>query len=391
MVELQSVRQGRTALLAWYDEHKRELPWRNTRDPWAIWISEVMLQQTRVVSVLEYYPRFLERFPTPQALADASWEEVSALWAGLGYYRRARHLQQAAQQLCERFGGHIPANPQQFGTLQGVGRYTQGAVMSIAFDLEEPIVDGNVIRVFTRWYAEEQNARSPEVVRKLWRWASEWVIGTRAGDLNQSIMELGATICTPKNPRCDRCPLAFTCQAYQQHCVERLPYLPKQLKTLPIEIYLAALVRDKQGKVWVVQTSQEGLLGGLWGFPMLRWSEDSKIFDDLLAGQSNQLSLFETIHPQSEECLNQVRSLFKQQRNLEVNQLITSIKHRFTHKEWRVYLFDAIGIPQQREGESELRCVGESELSQMGVGGPSLKAGRKAGLALKARRGAGEH
>lgn len=385
-VRASTLKQARGALLEWYDLNKRALPWRDRRDPWAIWLSEVMLQQTRVVSVLEYYPRFIERFPSPRDLAEASWEEVSALWAGLGYYRRARNLQAAAQQLCEAHDGVVPRDPARFAALKGVGRYTCGAVMSIAFDLEEPIVDGNVTRVFTRWYAEERDARAREVQQALWGWAERWVKGERPGDLNQAIMELGATICTPKSPRCEQCPLASSCQARARSLVSALPYLPKKVKTLPEEIYLAGISREGQG-LWVVQAADEGLLGGLWGLPLTLWEGETAPLDEVLACAGEQLSLFAPAEPEE---LERGRALLQLQRKFEsVGRLICSVSHRFTHKVWRLYVFEAHGAPELSVGERAVRLVSIEELSGMGLGGPSLKAGRAAGLALRARRGAG--
>jgi len=381
--------QARSLLLDWYDEHQRALPWRESRDPWAIWVSEVMLQQTRVASVLEYYPRFLARFPTPSALAEADWDEVAALWAGLGYYRRARNLHEAARQVCERHEGQVPSAPEAFAALKGVGPYTRGAVLSIAFGLEEPIVDGNVIRVLCRWYGEERDARSREVQKLLWSWAAEWARGERPGDLNQALMELGATRCSPRSPQCERCPISESCAARSLGAVERIPSLPKRERALPEERYLAALSRDEAGGVWVVQAGGEGLLAGLWGLPLSPWDGAIEPLERALKEQGEQLDLF-TEMGGAAEVLAQAQAGLKEGRGLEqVGRLLAVVEHRFTHKRWRLYVFEAAGQPSLSETERGARCVSVEALSELALGGPSLKAGRAAGLALKARRGSG--
>jgi A/G-specific adenine glycosylase len=197
----------RAALLAWFDRNRRELPWRRTRDPYAIWLSEVMLQQTQVATVIPYWERFLARFPTVTALAEAPLDEVLSLWSGLGYYSRARNLHRAANEVVARHGGALPASHAALLALPGFGRYTAGAVASIAFGLPEPLVDGNVARVFSRACAIEGAPGDREREKKLWAEAARWVQGERPGELNQALMELGATVCTARSPRCGLCPL----------------------------------------------------------------------------------------------------------------------------------------------------------------------------------------
>src|SRR4051812_9532582 len=200
-----------SSLLDWYDtvHQNRGMPWRQTRDPYAIWLSETMLQQTQVETVKPYYARFLERFPTIEDLAAAPLEQVLALWAGLGYYRRARHLHAAAQHVVEKHGGELPSNVDLLMDLPGVGRYTAGAVGSIAFGLPAPVVDGNVTRVLSRLTAYDKDVGVPANVEFLWNVAGQVVAGSasRYGDVNQALMELGATVCTPASPKCDSCPV----------------------------------------------------------------------------------------------------------------------------------------------------------------------------------------
>ena len=253
-------------LLTWYRAHGRSLPWRGTRDPWAIWVSEVMLQQTRVETVGPYWERFLRRFPTPTALAEADEQEVLRHWAGLGYYRRARHLHAAARDVVARFGGEVPPTSQEFRSLKGVGRYTAGAVMSIAFDLPEPILDGNVIRVLSRLFRITGDPRSVENQRRLWALAEEVLPDEAAGDFNQALMDLGATICTPTSPNCDACPVSARCEARAAGVVESLP---ERTKRAPVKAVRAvcAVLTGADGRWLLARRPDDGLLAGLWEFP----------------------------------------------------------------------------------------------------------------------------
>ena len=209
-----STRAGelREALLAWYRANRRDLPWRagegEPADPYRVWLSEVMLQQTRVETVVRFYERWLERFPTLAALADAPLDDVLKAWEGLGYYSRARNFHSAVREVRARYGGDVPDDPEAFGALPGVGRYTEGAVMSIAFGQAAPIVDGNVRRVFARWTDDPDPPAA-----SLWAMAARLAPGSAPGELNQALMELGATVCTPRKPRCGVCPARELCQA----------------------------------------------------------------------------------------------------------------------------------------------------------------------------------
>lgn len=220
------MRSFASRLLAWFERHRRELPWRQTRDPWAIWVSEVMLQQTRVDTVREPYKRFLHRYPTPAALATASDDELQTAWRGLGYYRRARLLRAGARAVVESHGGAVPANAVQLGELPGIGGYTRGAIASIAFGLPEPAIDGNVERVLARHEALRDNVKSAAVQRQLATLVRQRQPATRPGDFNQALMELGATLCTPQQPACEVCPIAADCRGRQQGLVEELPRRP---------------------------------------------------------------------------------------------------------------------------------------------------------------------
>lgn len=264
----------RQKLLGWYDEAARDLPWRQTRDPYAIWVSEVMLQQTRVETVIPYYERFLASFPTPSVLAEADEDTVLSHWSGLGYYRRARLLHSGVREVVAKYGGKVPEDAEARRTLPGVGRYTAGAIGSIAFDKEEPIVDGNVTRVLARLFRINTPVGSSVTSKRLWEEAARLVPGARPGAFNQALMELGATVCTPKQPRCASCPVAEDCEARARGEVDSLP-VPRVRKA-PSEIELAAVVatrgRGTEQRVWLVR-SEESLFAGLWGLPMVARSD----------------------------------------------------------------------------------------------------------------------
>ncbi|MCP3983357.1 MAG: A/G-specific adenine glycosylase [bacterium] len=255
----------RGALLRWYDREARDLPWRRTRDPYEIWISETMLQQTRVDTVIPYYERFLERFPTVESLADADADDLMEHWAGLGYYRRARNLRAAARQIVEHHHGDLPDEVDGLLSLPGVGRYTAGAVASIAFDRPAPIVDGNVARVFARFFGIRQDILAASVQARLWQEAETLARGRRPGDLNQAVMELGATICTPRAPECARCPLERRCNAHEAGDAAALPF--KAARKAPKRVAAVAARITRNGRHLAARRPPGGLLGGLWELP----------------------------------------------------------------------------------------------------------------------------
>ncbi len=260
----------RRRLLAFYDDHRRDLPWRGSKDPYAILVSEIMLQQTTVAAVVPYYERFLVRFPDLKSLARASEEDVLAAWAGLGYYRRARSLREACRQTVRRYGGHLPGTAAGLRELPGIGPYTAGAVASIAFDLPEPVLDGNVVRVLSRLAARP--GRGSGEMRILEKAARALVEGRRPGDLNQALMELGATICTPKNPRCGDCPVARSCSARREGLPEMYPRALRR-QTPEQRHGVVLVVRHSGGRVYLVQRGAESLMPGLWELPGLGGQE----------------------------------------------------------------------------------------------------------------------
>jgi A/G-specific adenine glycosylase len=255
----------RAALEKWWKRHRRDLPWRRRGDPYAIWVSEVMLQQTRVATVTEYYERFLGAFPTVEALAAASDSAVLKAWEGMGYYSRARNLHAAARRIVTEHAGRLPTSIEALRSLPGVGPYTAAAVASIAFGLDEPVLDGNVTRVLARVFRVRQDPRTAKARRKLLALARSLIPPGKAGLINQALMDLGATVCVPANPRCPTCPIRAHCQAFARGEQDRLP---RKRPRKPLPHYdVAAGIVWRRGRVLIDRRKPDGLLGGLWEFP----------------------------------------------------------------------------------------------------------------------------
>ena len=252
-------------LLAWYDHNARELPWRSHPTPYTTLVSEVMLQQTQIETVIPYYHRFLERFPDFESLAAASQEEVLSLWEGLGYYSRARNLHKAAQVVVTQHGGQLPSDKYQLLRLPGIGAYSAGAILSIAFGQREPALDGNIRRVYARLMNLRKPLDTTAAKDALDAFSWQTLPKKRAGDYNQALMDLGRTVCTPKNPRCEMCPLCVQCLAYESGDPGTLP-VKREKPQVPHWIVTAAVIQ-KQGKVFVARRPEGGLLGGMWEFP----------------------------------------------------------------------------------------------------------------------------
>lgn len=255
----------RQALQAWYRAAARDLPWRRTTDPYAIWLSEVMLQQTRVSTAIPYYERFLRRFPTVSRLARARLDTVLKMWEGLGYYSRARNLHKAAREIVSRFHGRLPQTKEDLLTLPGVGRYTAGAIASIAFNERAPLVDGNVERVLCRVFRIHGSPKDAAIRDRIWSFAEELVPEDKAGLFNQALMELGSEICSPRRPRCDKCPLARSCEARIHKEQESLPARTAR-KPVPRHTIVVGVIY-RAGRILIDKRKPEGLLGGLWEFP----------------------------------------------------------------------------------------------------------------------------
>ncbi|HHJ13068.1 MAG TPA: adenine DNA glycosylase [Gammaproteobacteria bacterium] len=254
-------------VLDWYARHGRhDLPWQRESTPYRVWVSEIMLQQTRVDTVIPYYRRFMARFPEVQALAGAPLDEVLHHWSGLGYYARARNLHRAARILCEQHDGHFPQHIDAVQALPGIGRSTAGAILSLALGQRHPILDGNVKRVLARYHAVEGWPGGGPVLRELWRLAEAALPARQAGAYNQAMMDLGATLCTRGQPACGRCPLADGCRAHARGIEAMLP-TPRPRKQLPVRKTHMLVLQDGQGAAWLCQRPPEGIWGGLWSFP----------------------------------------------------------------------------------------------------------------------------
>jgi len=252
--------------VTWYLVHRRDLPWRRTRDPYLIWLSEVMLQQTRVDQAMPYYERFVGRFPDVRALANADIHDVLVAWEGLGYYSRARNLHAAAKQIVGQFDGRIPDTWDAIRSLKGVGDYTAAAVLSIAYGRPHAVVDGNVIRVVSRYLGIREDVGSAAVKGTIQKTVSEWIPADAPSEFNQGMMELGATVCTPRNPLCSECPLATACVARLTLQTETIPYKAPKAK-VPHHQIVVGIIFDESGRVLIAQRPETAMLGGLWEFP----------------------------------------------------------------------------------------------------------------------------
>lgn len=284
----------RRRLLTWYDAHRRDLPWRKSRDPYAILVSEVMLQQTRVETVIPYFLRFLTSFPSVEQLAAATEEDVLRHWAGLGYYRRARLLHSTAKAVVERHRSRFPDTVTELLALPGIGRYTAGALASIAFDKSEPLVDGNVARVIARVSTLPGDTKQRAFVDRAWQIAAEWVPATRAGDFNQALMELGATVCTPRDPRCSECPIAMECAAKRSERVAEFP--TPTSRSQPIAVRIASCIVESDSspgkpRIAIVRRTPGTKMAGLHDLPALEISESEDAGEALVRYLEDELAL----------------------------------------------------------------------------------------------------
>lgn len=329
MWEEEKIASFREKLLAWYDANKRDLPWRRAQDPYEIWISEIMLQQTRVDTVIPYYERFLNWFPTVADLAHAPEEKLLKAWEGLGYYSRVRNMQKAAQQIMENHGGVFPSSYEEISKLKGIGPYTAGAIASIAFGLPEPAVDGNVMRVLARLFEVDYDIGIP-ANRKIFQAMMEILIDpARPGDFNQALMDLGSDIESPVNPRPDESPVKEFSAAYQHGTMDRYPI--KAPKKKPVPVYLTAfIIKDSQGRYLLEKNEREGLLSGFWHFPLIEV--------DSLSLNLGQLSLLDG---KGEAESNPEILSFEQDYDLAIDWQDRSypiVQHVFSHRKWQVQI-----------------------------------------------------
>jgi len=308
-------------LFDWYRTNRRDLPWRGTKDPYRTWVAEIMLQQTRVDTVIPYYERFLKRFPDVRALARAREDDVLKAWENLGYYSRARHLSEAARIVVERFGGSIPSTMEGLRALPGVGAYTAGAILSIAYGRPIAAVDGNVIRVIARLFGIEDSIARPGTRKKIGEIVRRLVPAEEPGHFNEALMDLGSGICTPRRPACPACPLSAACLALARGTQASLPARDKAA-ALPRREASVAVIRDGGGRVLLVKRPRRGLLGGLWRFPGAEGKEARAL-----------------------------RSALKKQQGLDVvvGKEVFTVEHAYSHFAVTVHVFDCrlrAGAPQ---------------------------------------------
>lgn len=302
-------------LLSWYEKNKRKLPWRETTDPYHIWVSEIMLQQTRVDTVIPYFNRFIAKYPTVYSLAEAPEEEVLKMWEGLGYYSRARNLHSAVREVVDKYEGKVPDEKAELSTLKGVGPYTQGAILSIAYNQPEPAVDGNVMRVFSRLLLINDDiarARTRNAFEKI---VSEVISKVDPSSFNQAIMDLGATICTPKSPTCLFCPVQEYCRAFEAGAQEQLPVKSKGKKQKSLQ-YIVPLVVNPDGKYLIEKRPEEGLLANMYQFPMI---------------------------PNEATDIKELQVLFAEEYGIELQfgEKQGELKHVFSHLIWNLDIYEA--------------------------------------------------
>ncbi|GAA2900202.1 A/G-specific adenine glycosylase [Enterococcus pseudoavium] len=326
------VSQFQEDFLAWYQQEKRNLPWRYNQDPYRIWISEIMLQQTRVDTVIDYFYRFMEEFPTIEALAEAPEDKLLKVWEGLGYYSRARNLQAAAKQIMEEFNGQFPTTVEAIRSLKGIGPYTAGAISSIAFEIAEPAIDGNVMRVVSRLFCIEEDIAKASS-RKVFDEAMRAIISQdQPGDFNQAMMDLGSSICTPTSPQCESCPIQPYCQAYREKRQTEFPVKSKKQKPKDV-YYVAGIIENKQQEILLQQRPETGLLASMWLFPL----------EEISATRFNELR--EQYDPKawdlfsSSQVAEDSPAFFPEQAVIWQKKVLGEVKHVYSHLRWHILVF----------------------------------------------------
>lgn len=367
MWEEDKILSFRQKLLAWYDENKRDLPWRRSKNPYHIWVSEIMLQQTRVDTVIPYYERFLDWFPTVESLANAPEERLLKAWEGLGYYSRVRNMQIAAQQIMSEFEGKFPSTYEGISSLKGIGPYTAGAISSIAFNLPQPAVDGNVMRVLARLFEVNHDIGNPSN-RKIFQAMMEILIDpNRPGDFNQALMDLGSDIESPVNPRPEESPVKDFSAAYQHGTMERYPI--KAPKKKPIPIFLKALVvQNSQGQFLLEKNESEKLLAGFWHFPLIEVDE----FSD----QTQDLDLFSQVAEPILELGPSPQESFEQDYDFEVDWQdlrFEEVKHIFSHRKWHIQIIAGRVAETQEYADREALWLSPEEFSNYPLAKPQQK------------------
>ncbi|HWJ78508.1 MAG TPA: A/G-specific adenine glycosylase [Niallia sp.] len=332
------VEQFRQDLLQWFVQEQRELPWRKDQDPYKVWVSEIMLQQTKVDTVIPYFNRFIEQFPTIEALSDAEEEKVLKAWEGLGYYSRARNLHSAVKDVQENYGGKVPNTPEEISKLRGVGPYTAGAILSIAYGVPEPAVDGNVMRVLSRILSIWEDIAKPKT-RKTFEEAVRVLIShENPSYFNQALMELGALICTPTSPSCLLCPVREHCHAFYEGTVTELPVKTKAKKQRTLQL-AAVILTDEEGRTLIHKRAENGLLANLWEFP--------------------NIEIVQTLT--SERAQLEEKLLDMYEAKVEVGEMISRIEHVFSHLVWNINVYSGKLIELKEEKE-DLKKVNAEEI-----------------------------
>lgn len=342
------ISQFNEILLSWYDRNKKALPWRESNEAYKIWISEIMSQQTQVETVIPYYERFLKQYPTLADLAAADDAELLKLWEGLGYYSRARNLKTGAQQVMAEFGGVFPKNLAEIRSIKGIGPYSAASISSISFNAPEPAIDGNLFRVTSRLFKISDDISKASSRKVFDGYLRKLISPSRAGDFNQALMDLGATICHPKSPKCQTCPLIDYCQAYADSTQENFPVKSKKIKQR--QLYYQAFAIERAGRYLMVQRPASGLLADMWTFPLVEVAEHADI--RLPAEFKDQVIKYDEIG---------------------------EISHVFSHLKWHVRLI----VCQMEEGlindevtlynEVNQAWLSKSDLKTRALAGPQIK------------------
>jgi A/G-specific adenine glycosylase len=327
-------------LIGWFTKEQRELPWRKDQDPYKVWVSEIMLQQTRVDTVIPYFIRFLENFPTIEALASADEEKVLKAWEGLGYYSRVRNLQSAVREVHEKYNGNVPDSPEGISSLKGVGPYTAGAILSIAFGKPEPAVDGNVMRVLSRILLIWDDIAKPSS-RKIFEEAVRAIIShENPSFFNQALMELGALICTPTSPSCLLCPVRDHCEAFHEGVQNELPVKTKKKKQRNVQL-ASGIFTDQEGLILIRKRPESGLLANLWEFPTVELGLDFQRQRDQLAEHFSELY---EVKPKIEESIGQ-------------------IDHVFSHLVWNIQVYSGSFTGEITQTQ-QLKLVTQAEMQE---------------------------
>jgi len=329
------------SLLKWFKENKRWMPWRETKNPYYIWISEIMLQQTRVETVIDYYNRFIDKFPTIEALAEATEEEVLKSWEGLGYYSRGRNIHKAAKMILEKHQGIVPSTYKEIIKIPGIGPYTAGAILSIAYNQPVPAIDGNVMRVYSRVYNISKDIMEKNTVEEVRQMVEEMMPHGFCGDFSEALMELGATICTPKNYQCEECPLKDYCVAKELNLQAELPI--RINKTKVTQHSKAVLWIEDGDKILVKKNKDTGLLAGMWVLPTLDLEKKSKDVAEV------QKSVEENLQ------------------GIVLKEYVGESKHIFTHQKWQISIFRGICTDNEALRHTEFQWVSKKELKELAL------------------------